>query len=856
MKTFLKIFAVFLLFFYAENSMAASITLCGETYKLDVPFFSNKTVSFTDKYGDKVSVYKLTNDFLNEVDNRTKNIELKNEYYIYVKDNKTFAISHNKSFIFLDYNFDSCNFNKDIEKTNKIKPFSTALGFDYSNVLGFDMDFGYLGDNDSVGKYGLDISINDDENSKKYVNQNALNDDLIKMIEDAKSKNASFIIPKQQEGQNEDDDYDKVLLDNASFNKYMIRTLSDTLSNGINAINIEPYTFIREPVYNEDYIEDYKLVYTYKEEEYPYNIFSYTTPLMMAVYAGYNDIANYLLAHGANPAYNNGEADALFFAVISNNKEMIYKLVEAGAPVMLDSYYSSDALCFALYGQYVGMEMLFKDIIKEFLDEKEIKYLMSRAYVVDDTLNLQSEEKSGNYNNIEKAAKENNKKVNNNEFKTSIKEEVIPLNKVDLDKFLSKHYKTQELQHIQYVYNNNHDSYLALSLLLKNGYLDIADEFLKGIKPNNYLTSVIINNLALSGRIENLKFLDKYNLKITDNNSAVANVYIYDNNKFLAYKMAEYLLENGADTNSFADIGTALAGVWNKESFDLLYKYNIDLDIVILVTDRFCGTCLSALAYNHDFALAKYLLQKGANPFAPNDNYKEYAVSPYCKIHDVTASINDIYSDADYFGEFPEREINEYKRAVIKYSYKYLINDNKVNHDFKSLFEAGRADLFPQTIEEYINAFDYHNLDNIDINSMQYTYTEKNGNYIEIIAPYISALLLDKHEDSNVMDTDTDELKSLSKAYIYSIINLGADMEAVDTRGKNALDYIVSELKEISYIPYSDMISYASAYIYRDGQDKKTAVNNLMAAVKRAGLQQDDNYFTKYVYKMYDRFNQ
>ena len=81
-------------------------------------------------------------------------------------------------------------------------------------------------------------------------------------------------------------------------------------------------------------------------------------------------------------------------------------------------------------------------------------------------------------------------------------------------------------------------------------------------------------------------------------------------------------------------------------------------------------------------------------------------------------------------------------------------------------------------------------------------------------------------------------------------------MEAVDTRGKNALDYIVSELKEISYIPYRDMISYASAYIYRDGQDNKTAVNNLMAAVKRAGLQQDDNYFTKYIYKMYDRFNQ
>ena len=92
MKTFLKIFAVFLLFFYAENSIAASVTICGEEYKLNIPILSKNTVSFEDKYGDKVSIYKLTNDFLNEVDNRTKNIELKNEYYIYVKDNKNIAI--------------------------------------------------------------------------------------------------------------------------------------------------------------------------------------------------------------------------------------------------------------------------------------------------------------------------------------------------------------------------------------------------------------------------------------------------------------------------------------------------------------------------------------------------------------------------------------------------------------------------------------------------------------------------------------------------------------------------------------------------------------------------------------------
>lgn len=355
MKSFLKIFAVFLLIFYAENSIAASITICGEEYKLNIPILSKNTVSFEDKYGDKVSIYKLTNDFFNEIDNRTKNIELKNEYYIYVKDNKTFAISHNKSFIFLDYNFDSCNFNKDIEKTDKIKPFSTSLGFDYSNVLGFDMDFGYLGDNDSLGVY----------NPNFEYNNSLIDNKLMELLNAASEQDTGMVIFSTNSELDESSEYDAdeeysedeydIYYDSYAVSSYFIKALYNTLEQGINSL----------------FVDDSSDKMSY--------IFSHTTPLMLAVYAGYNDIAEYLLEHGANPAYYNNGADALCFAVLTNNKNMIYKLVESGAPVILEKQYQSYAIPLALYAAPTNMTVTLKELIDSVLEEKEKDFLYKNA---------------------------------------------------------------------------------------------------------------------------------------------------------------------------------------------------------------------------------------------------------------------------------------------------------------------------------------------------------------------------------------------------------------------------------------------------------------------------------------------
>ena len=51
------------------------------------------------------------------------------------------------------------------------------------------------------------------------------------------------------------------------------------------------------------------------------------------------------------------------------------------------------------------------------------------------------------------------------------------------------------------------------------------------------------------------------------------------------------------------------------------------------------------------------------------------------------------------------------------------------------------------------------------------------------------------------------------------------------------------------------MINYASAYIYRNGQNKKEAVNNLMALLQKAGLHAKDSHYTKYIHKMYEKYN-
>lgn len=365
-KTFLRIFAVFLMFFYAEISMGASITLCDETYELKVSGFYKKKMSFIDKYGDEVYIYILTDSFINQIDSRAKDKTFPT-YHIYVKDNKTYGIARNDTFKFLDNKLAKCKYNYDFD-SRKMMPFTTEYNYDYSNLHGvFIEGLGYLGDNESVGVYNLDFNIEEKQETEE--SNNTLDDELMNMINKARNKKSGFTVPKITE-ELEKGDYDAQLYDKYAFTEYVINALKITLANGINSVFVKPYS-IQE-------LQEYEEESGYSE--YVYKIFSYATPLMIAVYAGYNDIATYLLEHGANPAYYNNGADALLFAVITNNKEMIYKLVEYGAPVILDRFYSSDAIGYAEFGQYVGILMPFEDIIKEYLDEKEIEYLKSQAY--------------------------------------------------------------------------------------------------------------------------------------------------------------------------------------------------------------------------------------------------------------------------------------------------------------------------------------------------------------------------------------------------------------------------------------------------------------------------------------------
>lgn len=365
-KYYLGIFVVFVALFYAEISMGASITLCDETYELKVSGFSKKKMSFIDKYGDEVYIYILTDSFINQIDSRAKDKTFPT-YHIYVKDNKTYGIARNDIFSFLDNKLAQCKYNYDFD-SRKMMPFTTEYNYDYSNLHGvFIEGLGYLGDNESVGLYNLDFEIEEKQETEE--SNNTLDDKLINMVNNAYNKKSGFTVPEITE-ELEEAGYDSRLYDKDAFTEYVINALNLTLTNGINSVFVKPYSI--QELQEDEEESGYS--------EYGYHIFSYTTPLMIAVYAGYNDIAIYLLEHGANPAYYNNGADALLFAVITNNKEMIYKLVEYGAPVILDRFYESDAIGYAELGQYVGIYMPFEDIIKEYLDEKEIEYLKSQAY--------------------------------------------------------------------------------------------------------------------------------------------------------------------------------------------------------------------------------------------------------------------------------------------------------------------------------------------------------------------------------------------------------------------------------------------------------------------------------------------
>ena len=86
-----------------------------------------------------------------------------------------------------------------------------------------------------------------------------------------------------------------------------------------------------------------------------------------------------------------------------------------------------------------------------------------------------------------------------------------------------------------------------------------------------------------------------------DLNDSVIQVYKYGRNEFLAYNMAEYLLQNKADPNVSDDTQTALYYTWNKASLDLLLKYGLIKErFSALLTDSIRAEILKDFGYKVD----------------------------------------------------------------------------------------------------------------------------------------------------------------------------------------------------------------------------------------------------------------
>ena len=376
-KYYLGIFVVFLMFFYAETGISATIILCGEEYKLDVPLISKKTVSFKDKFGDEVQIYSLTSEIVNTFDNRTftdipqAELNLENAHLIYVKNNKVFGLSEKEVFYFLDHNADKCSVLFDFKKYEKIYPLTKEYNFDYSNLFGAMVaGFGYIGDTKGVGSIGEEteqvyyISI-EEKNS-------ALTPELTSLIEEAQKLDKGYTVPEYNE---KNSDY-SILYYNYAFNSLMNDALFKTLHKGINHVFIadyEDYGYDEESGGEEEETNELSMYEAF-------SVFEYATPLMMAVYAGYNDVATYLLEHGANPAYTTEKGNALLYAIVTNNKEMIHKLVEAGAPVILNHVYRDGVTSYALYGNTHEASGTLEELMNEFLDDETINYLKQKAY--------------------------------------------------------------------------------------------------------------------------------------------------------------------------------------------------------------------------------------------------------------------------------------------------------------------------------------------------------------------------------------------------------------------------------------------------------------------------------------------
>lgn len=439
-------------------------------------------------------------------------------------------------------------------------------------------------------------------------------------------------------------------------------------------------------------------------------------------------------------------------------------------------------------------------------------------------------------------------------YKTTVEmpDALVPLNKVDIDQLLSKHYETDTIKLMRESYEAD-QSYKVLEDALVYGYFDIADELLKGVTLDAYLKNLIIGSVAKSGKIENMKYLEKYNISISEDlNDSVIQVYKYGRNEFLAYNMAEYLLQNKADPNIPDDANTALSFAWNKASFDLLLKYGADVDFIVYLGDGICGSYLLDTAVKGEKAKVDYLLSLDANPFAPVAWDKtKYASVTLCR--DIPKeNIGSLYNLADNIdlGDIyiNKNLVSEYKESIKTYSKKYMV-DAYANIAETDISEAPfwvhgenaeSADDYMAQFEVsdfFKNEYLISNAYILSKNLMLYPNNKK--------TPYLYTLL-----NSRIANKDHIHINS-AVAYISVLISNGFNM-GENTKDTNALDYIFSQFSQLDF---NDTINYVSSYIYREGNDKKEAVNNLMAAVKKVGITPEHSYTAEYIYKMYEKYN-
>lgn len=432
-------------------------------------------------------------------------------------------------------------------------------------------------------------------------------------------------------------------------------------------------------------------------------------------------------------------------------------------------------------------------------------------------------------------------------------EEAVPLNKVDIEQLLSKYYQTDVIKKMRQLYEK--DQYKVLELALEYGYFDIADELLKGVTLDVYLKNLIIGNTAKSGKIDNMKYLEKYNISINnDLNDAVMQVYKFGINKFLAYNMAEYLLHNGADPNVSDGLNSPLTYTWNKASLDLLLKYGADIEFIGYLGNDICGTYLLESALKGEKDKVDYLLSLDANPFSPAAWYKnKYTKAMKC--YDVPnenigslykLSIGDIKLDKI---NFDKDLINEYAESIKTYSKMYIVDvyaniarDNVSEIPFSKQGDIVSAADYTAQFEPGNIVKNNNMISNIGMLSKDFHLYDGNKKI-----PYIYFLLKYKLDDDIYYDNDYDSYIT----YIYLLISNGFSME---NENVNVIDDIFSTM--LYYMTDDkERMNFVSSYIYGAGQNKKEAVKKLKDAFDKSGRHVGGDISAQYLYKMYDKYN-